>query len=316
MPSAADLSDIELLVKQFQTPGDRSARWIAQRKLEDQGPALVAALEELASQRRIEVDEALYRDVLAAIHPGIGHIEKLRAQEVAERRDAARQLAKEAALAPLPRLALARLDLIAASESDALVWSDVLTAARVSPAALCERLALAALAHGQAQVRRRGCEYLAERGDARQAPALLDLLNDTDPVVARAAVVALGKCGPHATRDPLYTLLTGSDVPLRVQAAATLARWQDERGRAALERLALDESAATRRLAVVAMGELADRAFLPQLVAALDDQPSIRLAALTALPQAAGQDIPALQNPAINSAAEKAAAWRAWHAQH
>jgi HEAT repeat protein len=97
-----------------------------------------------------------------------------------------------------------------------------------------------------------------------------------------------------------------------VAAAAVLARWRDPRGLGALERLALAPATNTRRLAILAMGELGDEQFLPPLIAALDDQPAVQLAALQGLPHVAGRDILTDLDPPPVSAADKARAWRSW----
>lgn len=314
---AAGLSREELqrLLRRYQAPADRSERWLARKHLEHHGRHVIEHLDALLADGEFQLDEITYRELLPALSPAMGAIEELRSLDLEQRRAAARKLAHEAALEPLPRFAIDRLSGIARTESDPLVWADVLRAASQSSDYVAHELALAALAHGEASVRRQGCHYLARCGTPRQGEALLPLLSDRDPTIVRAAVTALLRCGPLPQREPLYDFLSSADITLQVGAAKTLASWDDARGKAALERLALSQAPATRRLAVAAMGELASREYLNALVRALDDQPSVQLAALEALPKVAGEDVIAKASPAPVNAADKALAWKTWHEQ-
>lgn len=311
-PGSLPTAEVLRLVELYQN-GDAQERWLAKRQLEKLGADALPALDELVATQRLALDEAAYRDLLPAISPAFATIEELRAMDVTTRRTAARQLAQQATAEPLSALAIDRLSTVARAESDALVWQDVLRAATATPKTVGHELALAALAHEQADVRRRGCEYLAACGDDRQANALLHLVDDHDPLVAHQAVIALGRCGPTASRERLYLLLTHTQTNMQLAAAKTLAQWHDERGAAALERFALSTSAALRRQAVEAMGELGQAEFVPALVQALDDQPGVRLAALDALPKAAGEDALATRKPPPANAADRARLWRDWY---
>lgn len=306
--------EIHRLLQLYQT-GDAEGRWLAKRQLEELGSEVVPALDELVATQRATLTEADYRDLLPAVNAGFAALEELRASDIDTRRAAARKLAQQAATEPLPAIAIERLSMIAHTETDALVWQDVLRAAASTTETVGHELALAALAHDAAEVRRRGCEYLEKCGDNRQGTALLPLIDDQDPLVSQAAVVALGRCGPTASRERLYMLLTHSQTNMQIAAAKTLVAWNDERGAAALERFALSNSASVRRQAIEAMGKLAQPQFLSTLVQALDDQPGVRLAALDALPQVAGEDVLAAHQPPPASAAQRAKLWRDWYAR-
>ncbi|HTN74529.1 MAG TPA: HEAT repeat domain-containing protein [Pirellulaceae bacterium] len=313
LTTEVQLADVERLFRKYQQPAGSSERWLAQKQLEKYGRDLLPIIERLAHAKRIKLDETAYRELLPAVNASCLEIEKLRSPDVAERRTAARTLAAQAQQEPLPALAMARLEQVARTESDALVWADLLRVVSTRPSVVYHELALAALAHGEPDVRRRGCEYLATTGTVQESAALLKLLEDRDPVVCKAAVVALGRCGPAETSEPLYQLLAGNDLGMQIAAAKTLSQWRDERGSAALERLALAPAAATRRLALIAMGEVADDEFLPAAMQALRDQPSVQLAALGALPAIAGEDALATRQTSAVSAAEKAKVWQTWY---
>ncbi len=307
--------EVALLIRQFQTPGNREAQWIARKQMERLGPSIMPVLDELTLERRVTIDEATYRDLLATISPDFKAIEQLRAPDATQRRTAARQLAQEAKLQPLSRLALERLSSVARHETDSLVWSDLLRAVSHTPTIAAHELALAALTHSETDVRRRACEYLSVCGDKRQCEALARLIDDRDPVVAKTAVAALGKCGLPVAREGLYAMLTHNDANMQVAAARTLAKWHDERGSPALERMAISATPAARRMAIGAMAELEDARFVDVLVKALDDQASVQIAALQALPKAAGEDPLQSASPQPVSAGDKARVWQAWYAE-
>ncbi len=309
--SEADKAEVKRLLRQYQSPPKSSPRWLAHKQLERRGKALLPVLIVLAEETDFTLDEAVYRELLPEISPEFATIEQLRSSDVAIRRAAGRQLVAIFKLDPPTRLALQRIEQLTKDESDALVWADLLRIAVATPDYVAHELALAALANGEADIRRRGCEYLATHGEQRQADALLELLDDRDPVVRKAAVVALGRCGPARSIDRLVKLLSDRDVALQIAAAKTLTQWSDERGAATLERLALAPQAATRRAALQAMGELADDQFLPAAMKALDDETSVLLAALKALPLIVGDDPVARLQPPPVGAHERAAAWKA-----
>lgn len=313
--TAGELNEYERLLKRFQNPPGSSERWLAQKQLEERRRNLIPAIEQLVAAKRIKLDDAIYRELLPGASSLMATVEKLRTPDVNARRAAARSLATEGAKEPLNKLALGRIEELSAAERDPLTFIDVLRAAGTNPDYVAHDLALAALAHEEADVRRRGCEYLARCGNARQASALIKCLHDEDLVVRKNAILALERCGPADEREQLYAFLVNNDVYLQVAAAKTLSRWNDDRGAAALERLALADHPTTRRLAVMAMGELASDAFLPALMEALEDEPAVRLAALAALPKVTQQDVLAKQAPPPVSAEAKVKVWQDWYEQ-
>lgn len=312
--SASERTEVLRLLRQYHQPQGSSQRWMAHKQLQKRGAALLPILVTLATEDQHLLDEAAYRELLPEISPQFATIEKLRSPDVTERRAAARQIAAQAKKDPLNILALRRIEHIALTESDALVWGDFLRIADATPDHVAHEMAMSALAHGEADVRRRSCEYLAGHGDQRQAKVLLELIDDRDPVVKKAAIVALGKCGPVPQADRLVKMLADRDLELQIAAAKSLTKWNDPRGAATLERLALAPSAANRRAALQAMGELADEQFLPVTIKALDDEASVQIMALRMLPAVSGADPLKGLQPQPSSAAEKAKAWREWYA--
>jgi HEAT repeat protein len=306
--------DVVRLVQTFEAADDRSTRWLAQRQLEKLGPQAIAALNASVQQREISLKENTYRELLPQLSPTFAQIEKLRQPEVAQRRAAARKLSQAASAEPLPALAIARMDEVAKRETDSLVLTELLRAAAESKDCTAYELAATGLAHEDKDIRRRACEYAALCGDKRQIAALEPLIKDSDPLVVRAAVMALGRCGAPRSRESVHALLGNPDVGMQVLAATALAKWNDPRGPAALERLAKAKYSTTRCQAIGAMAELGSDEFLSTLIEALDDEVSVQIAALAALPKVAGESPLDRIDPKPVSAPDRAQAWKDWYA--
>jgi HEAT repeat protein len=88
-----------------------------------------------------------------------------------------------------------------------------------------------------------------------------------------------------------------------------LAGYGDERGRAALERLAFDVDPAVRLRAATAMGEVGNEEFATTLIALLDDDQGVRRAALASLPSVTGHTITLDKG---ESQQDLVAAWKRW----
>ncbi len=111
----------------------------------------------------------------------------------------------------------------------------------------------------------------------------------------------------------LIRLLADSSLEVRRATAIALCRLGSVSGEAALERFAVSESAAERRLAAVAMAELGEESFLPPLLHMLDDRDnSVSQEASRSLSSIAGDDGPSLA--AEMHFGEVREAWKSWAA--
>jgi HEAT repeat protein len=135
-------------------------------------------------------------------------------------------------------------------------------------------------------------------------------LNDSHREVVGAAVRALGAGGGLEGRQPLKRLLGSADESLRVEVATALARLGDPAGPAALERLAYSSDPVVRRQVAAAMGQVPDPAYKATLVRLLDDQYSIRLAAVDSLSKVAPRDESGVENAEQGSVTERVARWK------
>jgi HEAT repeat protein len=177
------------------------------------------------------------------------------------------------------------------------------------------RLALAAASHPAAEVRRRACQYLAERRDSRHVRVLVSLVDDPDSSVVLAALTALAATGSLDDPRPLVKLLAHSSPVVRQQAAETLAVLRFDEGRDALVRLAADADPNARRQAALAMGRVGDRVFVAPLVRMLDDRTSVQQGAVESLRRIVGQDIGNPDGSPRSTQADQVRRWKEWHSR-
>jgi HEAT repeat protein len=306
-----------------------AARWPPAAKFQTDAPAdeRVLLLAELERQWKTQfAAAALQRQPGSPAAPNspeqgaeiareLAAVERLKTDDVRERRAAAEALRDEFGARPLSEPAIARLADVMTRESDPLVWTSIFELLAGDAREPSIRLAYGALGHPSPEVRRRACEHLAAHPDARHGPLLLMSLADLNPAVVAAAVKALGRLNSLDDTKPLARLLAAPDHELRVEAAKALAHLGAEAGIAALERLTYDADPKVRRAAAVAMGEVPDASFLPELIRLLDDRPEVRRAALVSLPRVAGREIPASALPAPAGASPESdpQRWKEWY---
>jgi HEAT repeat protein len=141
---------------------------------------------------------------------------------------------------------------------------------------------------------------------ASQARELADdaqaVVDDARQVADQARQVAYEARDRAAAVGEAVTALRQSELPAAARREARLA----------LERLAMDADAAVRRRAAEAMGEVADPAFMPVLVALLSDQSEVQVTAVVSLERIAGDRAPA---PPGATHEQKVAHWQRWYRQ-
>jgi len=229
-------------------------------------------------------------------------------------RQLASSLAQQAIEHPLTPLATRRYLELAQLSDDPLVWQSALDACRTSPDESVRRFAAAALGHPAPEVRRRACEFFAAQPANDAVRWLTPVLRDPTSYVAAAAARAIGRCGRMDDWEQLAALCGHHDAECRLAAAETLAAWDDQRGLAALERLAYERDPAIRIRAVEAMGRVGAREFTATLVALLDDELGVRRAVLASLPAVTGESVATSDEATAPAMAEQVARWKRWAA--
>jgi len=285
------------------------------RGLLDLGPPLVDALELLVFDRHRALPEVLYREVLPRFDAAFVALDHLHTSEPALRRAAVKELARAASERPLRPLAVARLYTLVESESDQVIWRNVLDVVAGDGSEPAARLAYAAIGHPSPEVRRRACEHLAAHPDPQHAEVLLPCLQDDSQSVVVAAVRALAAGGRIDDTRPLRQLLAGTNEQIRLETARALLRLDDPAGAAELERLTYSADPQIRRQVAAAMGDSADPRFTATLIHMLDDEVSVAKAALASLPKVVGKDISRNDAGPSPTTTERFHRWKRWYTE-
>jgi HEAT repeat protein len=297
----------KLLVKLESCAADSPEQRAALEQLSAWPGDLEADLMRLVNERGVIVPDAVYDYLLAAAAPK--HFVDWSTATDAEKRQLVGWFAASVNEQPFRPLIVRRLIALVTLENDPLLWQSVLELCRVHSDTDVRRFAAAALGHDSPEVRRRAGEYFANFPGEDAIPWLQATLADETSYVAATAARAIARCGRPADLEPLAQLALRDEIECRLAAAATLTHFDDERGRAALERLAFDPDAKVRIQAVQTMGELADPEFAAALVTLLDDDLGIRRAALASLPLVTNHELSAEESASTQS---QATAWKRW----
>ena len=112
---------------------------------------------------------------------------------------------------------------------------------------------------------------LGELQDAGSLEALVDQLEDGDPMAREAAAIALGEIGDQRAFEPLARALASGPPEVRFQAVASLSALNPDRAYELLLRALGDADAEVRASAAAALGDHADPRACDRLAALLDD---------------------------------------------
>jgi HEAT repeat protein len=282
--------------------------------LEGFGLEAIDGLERLVLERNVALPDAVYKQFLATRGAEFAALDLLTSQDVNDRRRAADRLEELAKESPPRPLVTARIARLVVAEQDGLVWRGLVAALDADATPAATTVALSALSHESPEVRRMGCELLAKRAAPEHVPVLLAAAQDAHVGTAAAAVKALAVPGMITDPAPLEKLLTSRNTTLRFETARTLHLNGFASGGAALERLAHDIDPEIRRRAAAAMAETGDRAFLPTLVALLNDPTlGVRKTTVDALVALNGTDISVKTGEPLPSLSERIRRWQAWY---
>jgi len=286
------------------------------RALAETGPAVVAALERLAIDRKLTLPEAVYHNVLPRQSAAFAALDHMHGEMVDQRRLAAEELDAAASKQPLNRLAVARLCDLATSETDAAVWLRDLDALGDNGSEPAVRMARLALGQAAGTVRRRACEYLAAHPDPAHEVFLVPLLSDPEQAVVVAAIRALGAAGQIHDLDVLRKQLASADEEVQLETAVALARLRVRGGEEAIERLSYSRDLKSRARVAQALGTLGDVRLAGILIRLLDDpMATVSHAALASLPKVAGREMSQSGDGATVPTTEQIARWKQWYAE-
>mgnify|MGYP000908174910 FL=1 len=285
-----EIAEVERCIAELRSAASIRAKEQAVRQLTTFGPHLVEVLEQVAARSPLPLPEAVYQEALAQCASDFAALAGLRSRDLTTRRSAADELLAARDRQALGALALGRLTELVKDEPDPVVWRIAFNVVAEDSSEPSARLAYAGIRHAMPEVRRMACLYLTAHPSPKHAPALIPSLGDTHPEVVRQAIRALGAGGELVDSQPLRQLLGAREESLRVEAATALARLGDPAGPPALERLAHSRDVTIRRQAAAAMGQVPDPAYKATLSGLLNDQYSVRLAALESLSKISPSD--------------------------
>jgi HEAT repeat protein len=284
--------------------------------LDSFGPDVVDALERLVVERNIRLPDVVYQQVLPGKGEEFAAAAQLAEIDVHTRRRAAQRLAEAAKQGPLRPLVVVRVAERGAGEPDGLVLRGLFESIAGDRSDASAALAYGTLGHLSPEVRRQAVEHLGRTADPKHAPVIAAGLADPHVGVIRAAAKGLGSPGMLLDAAPLERLLNDRDTAMRLEAARTLYVNRIPSGAAALERMAHEADAETRRRATVAMAETGDRQFLATLIGLLDDPMlNVRKTAVEGLSGLVGNDVSVVPGEVLPSLAERSSRWRAWYAR-
>ncbi|HEV3023238.1 MAG TPA: HEAT repeat domain-containing protein, partial [Pirellulales bacterium] len=212
----------ELVARLQNSPPGSAEATAALRDLARFGPDLPAALDRVVDERNVVLPEVVYQDVLPKWDETFDYLERLRASDVHQRRQAANGLGSLTVREPLSGLALTRLSEIGVGESDTLVLAGIFRAVAHDGREPAIRLAYGGLGHPSAEVRRLAAEHLAAYPAPEHARVLLPTLADKNHAVVLAAIKAVGHAGVLADTAPLERLMTSHDPEIRLAVAESL----------------------------------------------------------------------------------------------
>jgi len=125
------------------------------------------------------------------------------------------------------------------------------------------------LHHPNRDVREKIIRIFGEIGGGQQLPAVIEALNDTDPVVRFAAVQALRRLRGEGLVEALNERCNDTDANVRAESARTLGNLGERKALPKLVELLRDSNGFVRAAAAEALGKLGDRSATTALIQVL-----------------------------------------------
>lgn len=206
---------------------------------------------------------------------------------------------------------LQRLFTLGIQEKDTLILLTFFQIFEHFPGEQAEQFAVFHIENESPEIRRRCCILLGNSDDLNCLEELYARLDDTAPEIVVTAIQAIGNLGktnrdrlesqqqvaqssqsllPQKYVDLLRSQLLRPELQIQIASATALCQWNCEEGMAALERLGYSDDPQTRLAVAQTAGSLAEPRLIPLLLSYLDENGSIRQAALYSLTKTTGKD--------------------------
>lgn len=309
--TAAEAIEILQSIEIAQWGETRAQKETARRRLNERRVALLSTLDQ-AAQQLAQYDNAyLFEELLPEIDVRYRWLLEAASENPQLSGQALRKLAAEAKRRSLPPLVLWRLAHNHQAYQQAQ-WQTVLDLIADDGRPPARALAAAALQYDSPQVQILACRYLARFPAPQAASDLRGCLEHSAPALRAAAIEALASLPLADKSDTLARCLADSSTEVQLAAAVALDRAGDRRGLQHLERLTYAESRQTRLQAAQAIAARDEIADLTPLIRLLDDETSIRLAALAGLERVVPPDQVPVDSGAERSLDARCEAWKRW----
>lgn len=224
---------------------------------------------------------------------------------------ALRELQRRSEQAPLPELVIWRLGQHC-ERFTPLDWQTLMATIENDNRPATESLVRRALGHGDPMVRARACDHVCQFPLPDVISPLEDSLEHESTDVRAAATKALAKIDGPNHRETFVKLLLDREVDVQLAAAKALDAIDDPRGIQHIYRMTYASSRDTRLKGTHAITARENTSDIPELMRLLDDETSIRLAAIEGLCTI----VPLESNPPPKNDAmpvdAQCAAWKNW----
>lgn len=298
-------------IDQAQHAKDAAARTKAREQLLLAPEKVLAAVEQVAQTLAQYKNDYLFDVLLPQCDPAFQRLQEATQGSSQMTLIALRDLERRSEQAPLHELILWRLSQTP-QRFNSLDWQTLMAMIKQDQRPATEALVRYALGHDDPLVRTRACEHVTQFPLPDVIHPLEDSLEHESPEVRCAAIHALSKLDGANQRETFVAMLLDREVDVQLAAAQSLDAANDPRGVQHIYRMTYSSSRETRFKATHAIADRQNLVDLPELIRLLDDETSIRKAAIEGLSSL----VPAEDNPppknAVISLDAQATAWKNW----
>lgn len=298
-------------IEQAQRDEEPAARTQARQELLLAPAEVLAAVDHAALQLASYDNTYLFDVLLPQCDPAYQRLHEATTGSPQLTLIALRELVQRSQKSELPALILWRLS-HKAERFSSVDWQAIMAIVENDDRPAASKLVRRALGSTDPVVRVSACEHVARYPISDVTLTLKDSLQHESAAVRVAAIHALSQVDGARHIQQFIALLLDREIEVQLAAAAALDAQNDPRGIQHIQRMTYSSSRETRLRATQAIVARHSQSDIAELVRLLDDDTSIRLAALEGLSQL----VPTEQNPPHNDAQVslevQCASWKNW----
>ncbi|QDU77172.1 HEAT repeat protein [Bremerella volcania] len=299
------------LIEKAEHAAAESERTEARRALLLQPEAVLAAVDQAAKPLASYDNPYLFDVLLPQCDPAYRTLQEATSDDPKLILSALRKLEELSRQAIVPELVVWRLA-SHVEQFTPMTWPVLMEVIRNDQREAARPIVRRALAHDSPQVRIAAYRYVVDFPLDDVKSQIRDGLHHEMPNVRMAAVEALASVNGATSINDFVDRLTDSDIDVQMAACKALDAHNDPRGIDHLSRMTYSSSKSVRLKAVQAIAARKSSSDVPVLIRVLDDETSIRAAALDGLSSIVAKDRwPEAISDSISLEA-KCAAWKNW----